>query len=77
MGRGPLLVAPRVLGEPVLRAIRIAEHVGADETPDLLANTRTTLAGPAIRLLYWNMPFHASPSVEPSGTPVNSYQRAL
>ena len=25
----------------------------------------------------WNIPFHASPSVEPSGTPVYSYQRRL
>lgn len=50
---------PRVLGEPVLRAIRMAEHTGAEESPDLLANTRTTLANPLFRKLYWNMPFHA------------------
>lgn len=50
---------PRVLGEPVLRAIRMAEHTGAEESPDLLANTRTTLANPIFRRLYWNMPFHA------------------
>jgi fatty acid desaturase len=50
---------PRVMGEPVLRAIRMAEHTGAEESPNLLANTRTTLASPVLRLLYWNMPFHA------------------
>lgn len=50
---------PRVMGEPVLRAIRMAEHTGAEESPDLLANTRTTLANPVLRQLYWNMPFHA------------------
>lgn len=50
---------PRFLGEPVLRAIRMAEHTGAEESPDLLANTRTTLANPIFRKLYWNMPFHA------------------
>jgi fatty acid desaturase len=50
---------PRVMGEPVLRAIRMAEHTGADESPDLLANTRTTLVNPIMRQLYWNMPFHA------------------
>lgn len=50
---------PRVIGEPVLRAIRMAEHTGADESPDLLANTRTTLVNPVLRQLYWNMPFHA------------------
>jgi fatty acid desaturase len=52
-------LVPRVIGEPVLRAIRMAEHTGAEESPDLLANTRTTLANPVLRLLYWNMPFHA------------------
>lgn len=50
---------PRVMGEPVLRAIRMAEHTGAEESPNLLANTRTTLANPLLRMLYWNMPFHA------------------
>jgi fatty acid desaturase len=52
-------LVPRILGEPVLRAIRMAEHTGAEESPNLLANTRTTLANPVLRLLYWNMPFHA------------------
>jgi fatty acid desaturase len=50
---------PRAIGEPVLRAIRMAEHTGAEETPDLLGNTRTTLAHPLMCLLYWNMPYHA------------------
>lgn len=52
-------LVPRVMGEPVLRAIRMAEHTGAEESPNLLANTRTTLANPVLRMLYWNMPFHA------------------
>lgn len=50
---------PRMMGEPVLRAIRMAEHTGTEESPNLLANTRTTLANPVLRLLYWNMPYHA------------------
>jgi len=50
---------PRIMGEPVLRAIRMAEHTAAEETPHLLANTRTTLCNPLLRTLYWNMPFHA------------------
>jgi len=49
---------PRFMGEPVLRAIRMAEHTGAEESPDLLKNTRTTLTHPLLRMLYWNMPFH-------------------
>ena len=51
-------VLPRILGEPVLRAIRMAEHTGAEESPHLLSNTRTTLTNPLLRTLYWNMPFH-------------------
>ena len=50
---------PRFIAEPVLRAIRMAEHTGAAESPNLLSNTRTTLANPVFRTLYWNMPFHA------------------
>jgi fatty acid desaturase len=57
---------PRVMGEPVLRAIRMAEHTGADESPDLLRNTRTTLANPVFCTLYWNMPFHAEHHVASS-----------
>lgn len=57
---------PRVLGEPVLRAIRMAEHTGAEETPDLLGNTRTTLTHPVLRFFYWNMPYHAEHHLAPS-----------
>lgn len=57
---------PRFIGEPVLRAIRMAEHTGADESPNLLANTRTTLASPVFRTLYWNMPYHAEHHVASS-----------
>lgn len=52
-------LVPRVIGEPVLRSIRMAEHTGAEESPNLLANTRTTIANPLLRQLYWNMPYHA------------------
>ncbi len=57
---------PRVIGEPFLRAIRMAEHTGAEESPDLMRNTRTTLANPILRTLYWNMPFHAEHHVAAS-----------
>ncbi|USG61263.1 fatty acid desaturase [Sneathiella marina] len=50
---------PRIIGEPVLRSIRMAEHTGTEESPNLLANTRTTLANPILCQLYWNMPYHA------------------
>jgi len=57
---------PRFIGEPVLRAIRMAEHTGAEESPNLLANTRTTLANPVFKTLYWNMPYHAEHHVASS-----------
>lgn len=59
-------LVPRFFGEPVLRAIRMAEHTGAEESPDLLSNTRTTLANPVFRTLYWNMPYHAEHHVASS-----------
>lgn len=50
---------PAVLGQPFLRLYLLAEHTGcAERADDVLENTRTTFAGPAIRFLMWNMPFH-------------------
>ena len=54
-----LWVGPALLGQPWLRLYLMAEHAGCPLTPDMLANTRTTLTNPAIRFLFWNMPCHA------------------
>jgi fatty acid desaturase len=59
-------VLPRLAGEPFLRLIRIAEHTGAAESPNLLENTRTVLANPVLRFLFWNMPYHAEHHLVPS-----------
>lgn len=59
-------VIPRVLAEPVLRLVRLAEHTGMEETADPLSNTRTTLTNRVIRFLYWNMPYHAAHHLAPS-----------
>lgn len=59
-------VLPRLGGEPFLRLIRIAEHTGAAESPNLLENTRTVLANPLLRFLFWNMPYHAEHHLLPS-----------
>jgi fatty acid desaturase len=59
-------VLPRLGGEPFLRLIRIAEHTGAAESPDLLENTRTVLANPVLRFMFWNMPYHAEHHLLPS-----------
>jgi fatty acid desaturase len=59
-------IIPRVMAEPVLRLVRLAEHTGMEEGPDPLTNTRTTLTNPLIRFLYWNMPYHAAHHLVPS-----------
>ena len=51
---------PRMMGEPLQRAWRIAEHKGCDEGTDVRTNTRSTKAGPLMRALCWNMPYHPS-----------------
>ncbi len=70
-----LWVVPVLLGQPVLRAVLMAEHKGCPENDDRMANTRTTLAGRAFGLLFWNanlhiehhyapgIPFHALPKL--------------
>jgi len=73
----PLLLwaIPVLLAQPVLRAVLMAEHKGCPENGDRMANTRTTLAGRAFGLLFWNahlhiehhfapgVPFHALPKL--------------
>jgi fatty acid desaturase len=50
---------PRLMGEPVMRWMRVAEHVGCDNTADLRHNTRTTRPSLWLRGLFWNMSYHA------------------
>jgi len=57
---------PALLGEPLLRAILIVEHTGCSEDANGLTNTRTTLTMWPVRLLMWNMPFHAEHHLYPS-----------
>lgn len=57
---------PRILGEPVMRLIRMSEHVGRPQVADWLANTRTVLTWPPVRWLAWNMAFHAEHHAVPS-----------
>ena len=56
---------PGRLGEPLQRAWRIAEHKGCEERPDVRTNTRSTKAGPIMRALCWNMPYHSEHHVCP------------
>ena len=50
---------PALLAQPFLRALLICEHTGCSLDSNGLTNTRTTLASFPIRLLMWNMPYHA------------------
>ena len=54
-----LWLIPRVAGEPAMRLIRMAEHVGCPAVPDLLRNTRTVRTVPWLRWLAWNNTYHA------------------
>jgi fatty acid desaturase len=50
---------PVMLGEPVMRAIRLTEHVGRPNTDDLKENTRSSLVSLPMQFLSWNMNYHA------------------
>jgi fatty acid desaturase len=57
---------PVLLAQPLLRAVLIAEHTGCSQDRNGLTNTRTTLASFPIRLLMWNMPYHAEHHLYPA-----------
>jgi fatty acid desaturase len=64
----PLLfwIGPQLLGQLPLRAYLLAEHTGCTHDRDGLTNTRTTVTNGLVRLLMWNMPFHAEHHMYPS-----------
>jgi len=50
---------PVVFGEPVMRAIRMTEHVGRPLVSDMRFNTRSNNVSLPFQFLCWNMNFHA------------------
>jgi fatty acid desaturase len=58
-------IGPQLLGQPPLRAYLLAEHTGCSHERDGLTNTRTTLTCWPVRLLMWNMPYHAEHHMYP------------
>ena len=50
---------PLIVGQPFLRFYLLAEHGRCPFASNMFENTRTTLTTRAIRLLAWNMPYHA------------------
>jgi len=59
-------VIPLALGQPVMRAIRMTEHVGRPQIKDRGTNTRTTLVSAPFRFLCWNMNYHAEHHFAPA-----------
>ncbi len=59
-------IIPQLIGQPLLRAYVLAEHTGCTLDRNGLTNTRTTLTNAVVRLLMWNMPFHAEHHLYPS-----------
>ena len=59
-------ILPQLLGQPPLRAYLLTEHTGCPHVADGLVNTRTTLTNALVRLLMWNMPYHAEHHLYPS-----------
>lgn len=57
---------PMLLGQPVMRFIRMAEHVGRPTELDLLRNTRSTQVGFVWRFLAWNMNYHCEHHLAPT-----------
>ena len=60
-----LWLLPAVVGQPFLRAFLLAEHTGCPQVRDVLASTRTTNTNGLVRLITWNMSFHAEHHVQP------------
>jgi fatty acid desaturase len=57
---------PALLGQPFLRLFLLAEHSGCAFSEDMFVNTRTTYTNGAVRLLAWQMSFHAEHHAFPS-----------
>ena len=57
---------PLLLGEPVMRFVRMTEHVGRPQVADIATNTRCNLVSAPWRFLAWNMNYHAEHHFAPS-----------
>jgi fatty acid desaturase len=59
-------IGPLLMAQPILRGMLLAEHTGCSHGADGLSNTRSTLTPWFVRLVHWNMPFHAEHHMFPS-----------
>jgi len=58
-------VLPQVAGQVLLRLYLLTEHTGCTLDRNGLTNTRTMITNRAVRLLMWQMPFHAEHHLYP------------
>ncbi|RVT92249.1 fatty acid desaturase [Rhodovarius crocodyli] len=58
-------VLPQLFGQCMLRCYLLTEHTLCSNDRDGLTNTRTMLTNPVMRLLMWNMPYHAEHHLYP------------
>ena len=58
-------LVPRMALEPIERIIRMTEHVGCIDCPDMLQNSRTVLDSRLWGILSWNMPYHVAHHAAP------------
>ena len=52
-------VVPALMGQPFLRLFLLAEHTACPHVENMFENTRTTFTTRLVRLIAWNMPYHA------------------
>lgn len=53
-------IIPMALAKPVHQLQNTIEHLGLSHENDILENTRSTEAGPIVRWLCWQMPYHTA-----------------
>jgi len=59
-------LVPMLLGWPFLLFVLFAEHTGCADSGDNYENTRTTYTWWPLRLIFWNMTFHAEHHINPA-----------
>ncbi|OED37399.1 fatty acid desaturase [Chromatiales bacterium (ex Bugula neritina AB1)] len=57
---------PVLLGQPFLRFYLLAEHANCAMVENMFVNTRTTFTSSLVRLITWNMPYHAEHHAYPA-----------
>ena len=59
-------LVPMLLGWPFLLFVLMAEHTGCADTASNYENTRTTYTWWPLRLIFWNMTYHAEHHINPA-----------